>query len=101
MSNFKKGDIVSRTSYGNDVLFSIEQILELPQKENIAILKGITIRIKADSPINDLKIADKTTIKENLNILENRIEDRINYFGSLERKSVYYGKILHLDADCI
>ncbi len=99
MSNFKKGDIVSRTSYGNDVLFSIEQILELPQNENIAILKGITIRIKADSPINDLKIADKTLIKENLNIVENRIEARINYLGSIQRKRVYYGKILHLDAD--
>lgn len=99
MSSFKKGDIVTRTSYGNDVLFSIERIIELSQATSIAILKGITIRIKADAPIDDLRIATKERIKENINSLENRIEGRINQFLNLERKSIHYGKILHLDGD--
>ena len=38
-------------------------------------------------------------IKENINSLENRIEGRINQFLNLERKSIHYGKILHLDGD--
>lgn len=99
MSSLKKGDIVTRTSYGNDVLFSIERIIELSQATSIAILKGITIRIKADAPIDDLRIATKERIKENINSLENRIEGRINQFLNLERKSIHYGKILHLDGD--
>ena len=99
MSSLKKGDIVTRTSYGNDVLFSIERIIELSQATSIVILKGITIRIKADAPIDDLRIATKERIKENINSLENRIEGRINQFLNLERKSIHYGKILHLDGD--
>ena len=97
MSNLKKGDIVSRLSYGNDILFVIERILELSQSTSVAILKGVTIRIKADAPITDLKVASKDTIKQNINNLDNRIENRINQFLNLERKRVHYGKILHLD----
>lgn len=99
MPDFKKGDIVSRISYQNDVLFSIERIIELSQSTSVAILKGITIRIKADAPIDDLKIATKQRVKETINGLDNRIESRINQFLNLERKSVQYGKILHLDGD--
>lgn len=101
MANFKKGDIVSRTSYGNDVLFAIERILDISNNtlSKIAILKGVTIRIKADAPLYDLQIATKKEIKSNINNLETRIENRINDFINSERKSISYGKILHLDGD--
>ena len=52
MRKIKKGDIVGRISYGKDIFFIVEDIINLNKKE-IAILKGLTIRIKADSPVED------------------------------------------------
>lgn len=98
MSNFKKGDIVSRISYNNDILFSIEYIIE-NNNNKIAILKGITIRIKADAYIEDLQLVEKQKVKKHISNLEERIEKRINEFLKLERKTVHYGTILHLDGD--
>lgn len=98
MSNFKKGDIVSRISYKNDVLFSIEYIIKNNNVE-IAILKGIDIRIKADAPVEDLQIVEKQEVKQCIKNLDERIKQRINEFLKLDRKSVHYGAILHLDGD--
>ena len=67
MKRIKKGDIVSRNSYQNDILFYVEKIIESKKRGKIAILKGVTIRIEADAPIDDLdfpnqnRILDKTT----------------------------------------
>lgn len=99
MANFKKGDIVSRTSYRNDVLFMIEKIIEYSESKKVAILKGITIRIEADSLIDDLKLATKEEIKRNITSLESRIESRLKDSIKLDRKSIKYGTILHLDGD--
>ena len=60
MQEIKKGDIVSRNSYGNDIMFLVKRILNVSDNKKIAILKGIIdVRIEADSPIEDLKIVDK------------------------------------------
>ena len=40
--NLKIGDIVTRKSYHNDILFKIMDI-----SENVAILKGIEVRLYA------------------------------------------------------
>jgi predicted flavoprotein YhiN len=45
---FKIGDYVSRNSYGNDIVFVIVDI-----KEEV-ILKGVNMRLVANSPIEDL-----------------------------------------------
>ena len=51
MREIKKGDIVSRNSYGNDIMFCVKKILKL-KEEKIAILKGIVdVRIVADAPL--------------------------------------------------
>ena len=50
MKDFKKGDIVSRASYNNDILFFIEKIIDTNDRGKIAVLKGVTIRIVADAP---------------------------------------------------
>ena len=41
MREIKKGDIVSRNSYGNDIIFSVKRIIKLANKKEVAILKGI------------------------------------------------------------
>ena len=58
MKKIKKGDIVGRISYGKDILFVVDRIIQLNNKQ-IAILKGLTLRIKADCPIEDLELINK------------------------------------------
>jgi spore coat assemly protein len=47
---FKIGDLITRNSYKNDVVFKITKI-----DNNIAEIKGIEFRLIADSPLNDLR----------------------------------------------
>ena len=49
----KVGDIVSRKSYNNDILFKIIDITD-----GIVSLKGVDLRLYADSEIEDLKKED-------------------------------------------
>ena len=51
MHEIKKNDIVTRKSYQNDVVFYVKNILKLSNKQKIAILKGIELRIEADAPV--------------------------------------------------
>ena len=51
---FQIGDLVTRKSYNNDIVFKIIDI----DGENY-ILKGDVIRLYADSPKEDLKIYNK------------------------------------------
>ena len=103
MREVKKGDIVSRNSYGNDIIFSVKRIIKLANKKEIAILKGIDVRVEADAPIEDLKIVSKEEkIKR-----EKELEEKILYkiqkeiVGKENRRKevVYTGRILHLDGD--
>ena len=77
MYKIKKGDIVGRKSYGQDILFVVQRIIKRTNEENIAILKGMTLRIEADAPISDLVIIEKQRIDNNLRSLNDRLEDRI------------------------
>ena len=51
MREIRKGDIVSRISYGNDIIFYVKGIIKLTNKKRIALLKGIDVRIEADAPV--------------------------------------------------
>jgi len=108
VGKIKKGDIVGRISYGKDILFIVDRIIETSDKKEIAILKGVLVRIKADSLLEDLEIIDKRIIKSSIQNFENRIQNLlkkcINNLGiDKEEKRVkrllYTGKILHLDGD--
>ena len=57
---FKEGDLVTRNSYNNDMVFKITSI-----EDSNCFLKGINVRLVADSPISDLVIFDKE-FKEDL-----------------------------------
>ena len=86
--NFKIGDLVTRNSYNNDTVFKIIDI-----DNNIAILKGLNIRLCADSEINDLVKVEDSEIDDD------DLEDRCNI--NLDRSEYFYlpGKILHIDGD--
>ena len=87
----KIGDCVTRKSYNNDIIFKIIDI-----DNNIYYLKGVSVRLLADSPINDLVLCDvKRDIEDDREFL-NRIRD-----CKLERDDYFYlpGKILHIDGD--
>lgn len=102
--NIKKGDIVGRKSYGKDIFFMVDTILTTRRNKKFAILKGVNVRIMADSPIEDLEIIGTqeviNSIKSSELYLENRIKkNRIQKEDSLKRQKIYTGKILHLDGD--
>jgi len=118
VSKFRKGDIVGRISYNKDVIFEITNIIKTSNKE-IYILKGITERIEADSPAEDLEIMDKRIVSKKMKMIEDKILNRIercindesynikiknNLFnfsdnGKRSARIIYTGKILHLDGD--
>ena len=86
---FKIGDLVTRSSYSNDVIFKIIDI-----EDDVAILKGINVRLCADSPLSDLNYASKT-------IDDRFFYEKINEIRNFERNDYFYipGKILHIDGD--
>lgn len=93
----KKGDIVGRYSYNNDILFFVDKIIKLNKIDQIAILKGLNIRIEADAPIKDLKKIDVKDAEELIRGIENK---SYNQLTNVYKKTVEHtGKILHLDGD--
>ncbi len=88
--NFQVGDLVTRNSYNNDMVFKITAI-----ENTICYLKGINVRLIADSPESDLVIYDKE-FTEDEEFLE-RIKPNLD----LDRSEFFYlpGKILHIDGD--
>ena len=112
MEIIKKGDIVGRKSYNNDILFYVKRVVII-DGEKIAILKGLSIRIEADAPISDLNIIKKQTVKQRIGKVENRLDEKIKR-GSIgcrkdkkklekifnrSQEEEIYGKILHIDGD--
>lgn len=88
---FNIGDLVTRNSYNNDTLFKIIDI-----KENVAYLKGINVRLCADSSLSDLVVDD---VDEEKIIDESDRDIEVDCF--LNRDEYFYlpGKILHIDGD--
>jgi len=102
--SIKKGNIVGRKSYGKDVFFIVDNILKTRLNNEFAILKGLNIRIMADSPIDDLEVINKkdviNSIKRSDTDLEERIRlSKIKIDNTFKRQKIYTGKILHLDGD--
>ena len=109
------GDIVVRKSYGKDITFKIIDVKEINDKENV-ILKGINIRIIADSSEEDLEIANEDSGSKD-KILNTRVNeaiknairfrgdlrDKIEKSGKIKNKQELMfgrpGRILHVDGD--
>lgn len=93
----KKGDIVGRISYNKDIAFIVDRIIRT-KNSKFAILKGVNIRIEADSPLSDLEIFSEKTLKKKINDAEKEFFERITS-KNLNRQELHTGKILHLDGD--
>lgn len=81
---FKIGDLVTRKSYNNDVIFTI-----IDFNEDLYFLKGKYIRLHADSKEEDL--VDAVDMDD----------FRVDSFRNLDRSNYFYlpGTILHIDGD--
>lgn len=74
------GDYVVRKKYNGDILFEILDI-----RNGICYLRGVELRLIADSPIDDLE----------LSYVQQQKEDHF----TLTRQPMMRGKVLHLDGD--
>ncbi|MDO5517617.1 MAG: sporulation peptidase YabG [Clostridium sp.] len=109
------GDIVVRKSYGKDITFKIIDVKEINNEENV-ILKGINIRIIADSSEDDLEMANEdsgskdkilnTRVNEaikNAIRFRGNLRDKIEKSGKIKNKQELMfgrpGRILHVDGD--
>jgi len=90
---FKKGDLVTRESYNHDLVFRV-----VDYKKGQYILRGLNIRLYADSEEADLVISE-----ENDDILEddNKLASSLKGYLKTDRDQYFYlpGKILHIDGD--
>lgn len=91
--NLKIGDIVSRNSHNNDIYFRIIDITG-----NVALLKGVDLRLCADSSLDDLR---KEVLDSDPGDDDGLIIEKNRKYLNLDRSEYFYlpGKILHIDAD--
>ena len=119
----KRGDIVVRKSYDKDIIFKVIDIKEVRGK-TYCILKGLSIRIIADSPRDDLEVVDYGYVEEKEKILNSRVNEAMKKAKGIQRKigmreqincrsnknqksqavnnDMFFGrpgKILHIDGD--
>ncbi|WP_315116663.1 sporulation peptidase YabG [uncultured Clostridium sp.] len=111
------GDIVVRRSYDRDITFKVIDIKETSEG-NIYILKGINLRIIADSLEEDLELVDRNTCSDYEEVFNRKVNTSIkkilldrtgidirnlNRSVSInEKKDLSFGrpgKILHVDGD--
>lgn len=87
---FNIGDLVTRNSYNNDLIFKIIKI-----EDDIYYLEGINIRLIADSPKEDLNKYDSGDIERDEEFIKSIEPNKI------DRDDYFYlpGKILHIDGD--
>lgn len=102
LKEIKKGEFVVRKSYNKDIIFIVDRVI----KNKIVWLTGITARLKADAPIEDVEIIEKSEILKIHDKVNKKIKEEINNsnieknnFLKRSEKIVYTGKILHLDGD--
>ncbi len=86
--NIKVGDYVTRNSYNNDTLFKVINIID-----NIYYLKGVEVRLLADSTKEDLLIIN--------NYIEDSFERSNVEYSNIETGEYFYlpAKILQIDGD--
>lgn len=108
----KQGNIVVRKSYGKDITFRIDQITG-----DVAILRGLEVRLLADAPLSDLILQEETVTDDAFRSWDEAVEKRTQeMLESVEQQIVNYrepfagvgiddelfdlpGKVLHLDGD--
>lgn len=109
---FQVGDIVGRKSYSLDILF---KIIDINERKETAMLKGLDMRLLADSPLADLIYPEGRQLQEYRMRSANAQKECVRKIfrrRTLEREQLrgrsgmapeeffeMPGKILHLDGD--
>ncbi len=100
VSLIKKGDIVARKSYNKDIIFIVNRIIKLKNGQSYVILKGVTVRIEADAPLEDIEKVDSSRVADAEKKIDELLKRRINNNrGNYRVYPIKPGKILHLDGD--
>ena len=99
MKRLKRGDIVTRNSYQNDILFRIDDFIKLNDNEEIAILKGVTLRIEATAYLEDLRKENKEYTNKKVESLNRKIDSIIEETRLFGNNDLRNSLILHLDGD--
>ena len=88
--NFREGDFVTRISHNHDIVFKIVSI-----EGGVAFLKGVDLRLYADSSLSDL-VKASVPIDSDQQILEKNLREL-----QMDRSQYFYlpGNILHIDGD--
>ena len=79
---FKIGDLVSRNSYNNDTVFKIVSL-----ENDIYYLKGVDVRLYADSPGNDLKIVEESSCDSSE--IDDELANKTSEIINLDRNSFF------------
>jgi len=89
--DFRVGDLVTRISHNHDILFKIVNF-----EGNVVFLKGVDLRLYADSSVDDLVKATPSNPDSDKKIIEQNVRDI-----KIDRSQYFYlpGKILHIDGD--
>lgn len=103
MAKFQVGDIVTRRSYGGDLLFRVVNIIKEYDGSERYVLRGLSSRIEADSKADDLEKQDARTAYTRAYRELYQIKSSIecvgpNCRGLLNRLRKRPGRILHIDA---
>jgi len=104
MSDLKVGDIVTRKSHGNDIYFTVVDVVKKNVIKPVYVLRGLFYRIEADSMADDLIKQDYKNVQVNLhrdilNAMRNTYRRGFtNRFNWLKRFRERPGKILQFDS---
>lgn len=110
------GDIVARKSYNRDIFFKIVDLVKTGTGETSAKLRGLDVRLMADSPVDDLIKVEgdhlreyrKNFIRQNNDNLKKIFSRRVKERGSHMARSVETlpgdffempGRVLHIDGN--
>jgi spore coat assembly protein len=117
VSDIEVGDLVVRKSYGADIVFKVIDITVDEREKPCCILKGLHLRLYADSPIDDLKRVDAEGLRNEIVKMESIRNESMRMVmtrRSLEReqferaktdttkKYSFFelpGRVLHVDGD--
>lgn len=117
MADINIGDLVVRKSHGGDIVFKVTDIKSDEQGSFHCFLKGLYLRLLADSPIDDLQRINAEQLRNEILKMENNHNEnlsRVMQRRNMEREQVEMmrseitkkysffdlpGKVLHLDGD--
>ncbi|MBP2636752.1 MAG: yabG [Firmicutes bacterium] len=111
------GDLVIRKSHGGDIVFKVTEMFVDNDQQTHCILKGLHLRLMADSPIDDLEPIEAENLRNEIVRMESMHNDTLRQVlmrrgrereqvelrrAEATKKFTFFdlpGRVLHLDGD--